>query len=129
MWGQMRLLRLLSSWALKSCKCGSRSACFSAGLSSWERKFSLYPVCMSLVSIYVHHEKSGSVLLMDSCRPWQAAVSCPCHHLFHRPNKPLSSQGECSSLWPSWWPSVELAPFYRHLLFWLPNLNAVFRCV
>lgn len=53
----MRLLRLLSNWVLKSHKSRDCAACFSAGLSSWESIFSLYPIWVPLFGISVHHKE------------------------------------------------------------------------
>lgn len=122
------VFRALPSYVLKTCKDGDHTTSldnlFHSLISCW--KSSLYPVWTSLVSAYVsclpspHHTPLWIARLHnlpmgpEGCSGWcyPQAVS---YSGWRSPVPSASPAGECSSLWPAWWPSLGFAVVYQCL--------------
>lgn len=100
----------------------------TASLSSWGKRFSLYPTGTPFLSAYACCLSSS--FHAPLCRVWlhlldaslwvpggaaQPTRSCPCPGLDVPTSLRLSSEGKRSNSPPSWWPSAELAHGYESL--------------
>lgn len=133
LWGQTMLVRehLVRSWKVE----GWRLHSFAVATCFTAFEVYPYPVWTSLVSVCACCFLSFfHALLWRTLSSWLppcsysgATVRSTQNLLFSRLNKDnslsLSSQGKCFSSWPSWFPTIELAPdLWKQTLSALPTI-------